>query len=596
PRPLRPPEPRPREDRRALARAAGHARLSLHVQPAAPEGVVDRRLARVVLGGVRARRPAGRPPRRRPDGGAREDRRAASAAEASHRSPRTARRRHRDRGRRGVRRPEGPPRDGALSKRRDQDVGRAELLEPTLSVQEPPRLSAPDLRGVRTGPVVLGHRYHPHAVLVPTVRDDVHRGDAVAQGPRPRARDGRRRGRLARLEAARRTRMITQFGSLFAGHVDLDNEGLDGTAANDRWLPDDELAGVFPKSDAIAKLMDRTGYDTFWLAEHHFQREGYECIPNILMLAIHLCHITKHIKIGCGFNIAPMWHPLRMAEDYATADWLTGGRVVFGVGRGYHTREVEVFGSPLRDQDANRELFEEQVDVIFKSFNQRAFSHQGKYYTIPPPQVPYRGYELRDISLVPRPKTLPVECWQPVVSASQRALDFMARHNINGIIGGGAPQGGAHGKGGHAFREARAPPRPRTHPGGDLCLRLRFSFYIADSVEQGIKEATPFFEENIKMFAPLGFVPGLTPEQIDAVADPKRARQAGLPTLRNAIKAGTWLIGPPEQITEQLKDIEHKYPGLEVVNVGQPVGTPQKVILEQLERFAAQVMPAFKKK
>src|SRR5947209_10203901 len=185
--------------------------------------------------------------------------------------------------------------------------------------------------------------------------------------------------------------MITQFGSLFAGHVDLDDEGLDGTPANDRWLSDEHLATVFPKSEAIAKLMDRRGYDTFWLAEHHFQREGYECIPNILLLALHLCHITK----------------------------------------------------------------------------------------------------------------------------------------------------------------------------------------------------------NIKMFAPLGFMPGLTPEQIDAVADPKRARQARLPTLRNAIKAGTWLVGPPELITEQLMEVQHKYPGLEVVNVGQPVGTPQAVILEQLERFSTQVMPAF---
>src|SRR5207247_10774895 len=132
--------------------------------------------------------------------------------------------------------------------------------------------------------------------------------------------------------------MIKQFGSLFAGHVDLEHEGLDGTAANDRWLSDERLAGVFPKSEAIAKLMDRTGYDTFWLAEHHFQREGYECIPNILMLALHLCHITKSIKIGCGFNIAPMWHPLRMAEDDATADRLTGARGSVGARRGHTTR------------------------------------------------------------------------------------------------------------------------------------------------------------------------------------------------------------------------------------------------------------------
>ena len=79
-----------------------------------------------------------------------------------------------------------------------------------------------------------------------------------------------------------------------------------------------------------------------------------------------------------------MWHPLRLAEDYATADILTGGRVIFGVGRGYHTREVETFGSPLLDQPANRELFEEQVDIIFKAFNNESFSHEGKHYTLPP--------------------------------------------------------------------------------------------------------------------------------------------------------------------------------------------------------------------
>ena len=73
-----------------------------------------------------------------------------------------------------------------------------------------------------------------------------------------------------------------------------------------------------------------------------------------------------------------MWHPLRLAEDYAPADILTGGRVVFGVGRGYHTREVETFGSPLRDQEANRELFEEQVDIIFKAFNRGVLFAQGQ--------------------------------------------------------------------------------------------------------------------------------------------------------------------------------------------------------------------------
>ena len=121
-----------------------------------------------------------------------------------------------------------------------------------------------------------------------------------------------------------------------------------------------------------------------------------------MMVNVHLAHVTENLKFGCGFNIAPMWNPLRLAEDYATADILTGGRVIFGVGRGYHTREVESFGSPLQDQDANRELFEEQVEIIFKAFNEESWSHQGKNYTLPP-EVPYRGYTLKELTLVPRP-------------------------------------------------------------------------------------------------------------------------------------------------------------------------------------------------
>ena len=236
--------------------------------------------------------------------------------------------------------------------------------------------------------------------------------------------------------------MITNFDSLFAGHVDMDDVGYGGLPVNDRRFPNEHLATVFDKAQAMAQLMDRLGYHAFWMAEHHFQREGYECIPNVLMTALHLAHVTERIKIGCGFNITPMWHPLRLAEDFATADILTGGRVIFGVGRGYHTREVEAFGAPLLDQAANRELFEEQVDIIFKAFNEEAFSHRGKYYTLPP-EVPYRGYDLKELTLVPRPLRRPVECWQPIQGGTARAMDFMAKHGIKGLIGGGSAEGGA---------------------------------------------------------------------------------------------------------------------------------------------------------
>ena len=97
----------------------------------------------------------------------------------------------------------------------------------------------------------------------------------------------------------------------------------------------------------------------------------------------------------------------------------------------------------------------------------------------------------------------------------------------------------------------------------------------------------------MKMFAPLGFVRGLTDDQIEALADPTRARKAGLPTLEEAVEAGNWLCGPPDLIIERLMEVQERYPGLEMVNVGSVVGTPQSVVLEQLERFGEEVLPAF---
>ena len=387
--------------------------------------------------------------------------------------------------------------------------------------------------------------------------------------------------------------MIDKFDSLFAGHVDMDNVGYVGIPVNDRSFSDEHLASVFDKSEAIALLMDRLGYDTFWMAEHHFQPEGYECIPNLLMMGVHLAHMTRNIKIGCAFNIAPMWHPLRLAEDFATADILTDGRVVFGVGRGYHTREIETFGAPLLDQNANREMFEEQVEVMMKAFNERSFSHHGAYYDIPP-AVPYRGYELEEITLVPRPKYLPVECWQPIQGGTQRALDFMAKHRIKGIIGGGVAEGGVMDKTMEDFRDAILRTGRDVQLGEDLSVG--FHFFLADSEEQGIKDAAKFYEENVKMFGPLRLHRGLTEEQMRDIADPRRAPLAGLPTMEQAVASGAVLCGPPERVIEQLKQVEERYPGLDRVGVSHPVGTPQNIILEQLEWFARDVMPAFKGK
>ena len=102
------------------------------------------------------------------------------------------------------------------------------------------------------------------------------------------------------------------------------------------------------------------------------------------------------------------------------------------------------------------------------------------------------------------------------------------------------------------------------------------------------------FEEDLKMFAPLNMRRGLTEDQIRATEDPMKAPFAGLPTLEEAVAQGAWLCGPPETIIESLMAIQSMYPGMEEINMGHAVGTSQSVILEQLERFAKEVMPTFK--
>jgi alkanesulfonate monooxygenase SsuD/methylene tetrahydromethanopterin reductase-like flavin-dependent oxidoreductase (luciferase family) len=206
--------------------------------------------------------------------------------------------------------------------------------------------------------------------------------------------------------------------------------------------------------------------------------------------------------------------------------------------------------------------------------------------------VPYRGYTLKELTLVPRPKKLPVECWQPIQSGSARALDFIAKHGIQGVIGGGSAEGGATDK---IMREWQA-----THERIGLNLELGermaigFQFHIAKSKEDGMKEAAKYYEENMKMFGELRLVKALTDEQIEAMRDPRLVPNVKLPRIEDAVRAGGFLTGTPDDIIEQLKAVEERYPGLARVTVAQPLGLPLSLCLEQLEWFAKDVMPAFK--
>src|SRR3954464_11507184 len=90
--------------------------------------------------------------------------------------------------------------------------------------------------------------------------------------------------------------MITKFDSSYVGSVDLEDVGYLGKPINERCYSNEQLAEVMHKTVTYAKQMDRLGYEALWMAEHHFQPEGTECIPNLLMMATHLCGVTRNLK------------------------------------------------------------------------------------------------------------------------------------------------------------------------------------------------------------------------------------------------------------------------------------------------------------
>ena len=96
------------------------------------------------------------------------------------------------------------------------------------------------------------------------------------------------------------------------------------------------------------------------------------------------------------------------------------------------------------------------------------------------------------------------------------------------------------------------------------------------------------------MFAPLGFVPGITPAQTAAAARRGGWDAAGVPTLDHYMKMGSWFAGTSAGLVEHLKKLEARYPGMEHINLSTSIGTPKAVMLEQFQRVAEEVMPAFR--
>ncbi len=173
----------------------------------------------------------------------------------------------------------------------------------------------------------------------------------------------------------------------------------------DRSVP---LNSVYETALERFSIMDQTGYDAVWLAEHHFS--GFSVCPSVHMMGTMAAARTKRLRIGMAVSLAPFYNPLRLAEEVALLDILSGGRVNWGAGRGFERSEFAAFGIP-GEESAPR--FHETVEIVLKAWTNQRLTHQGKFFQ-------YDGIEV-----LPKPFQSPhPPVW--MAASSTPAIDWAA--------------------------------------------------------------------------------------------------------------------------------------------------------------------------
>ncbi len=208
------------------------------------------------------------------------------------------------------------------------------------------------------------------------------------------------------------------------GGVEMDDAGAGPPAPTDRRYTNEEMWRATEQLLEMGVLSDRLGFDSYWLTEHHFQYEGYEVVPNGMLFSSILAERTEKLRIGAMFNVVGQWHPLKLAEDFSILHNISGGRGIFGVGRGTVPREARTLGTDIGSFDnpdsaaadaLNRKQFDEAMQVMMLAMTKEEFSFKGEIFEYPPPGIPDRGGFVETLTLVPRPLH-PFETWQAITS------------------------------------------------------------------------------------------------------------------------------------------------------------------------------------
>jgi len=320
---------------------------------------------------------------------------------------------------------------------------------------------------------------------------------------------------------------------------------------------------------AQALHADAIGMHSVWIGEHHFNSLGVLSCPDLVLASI--AARTRHVRLAPAVTVAPLHNPIRIAEQWATLDLLSNGRVDFAAGRGYDSREYAPFHVDFAD---NQSVFEEGVEVVRRLWSSdEPLTHHGKHY------------DFEDVRITPRPVQDPIPTY--IASFSQPSIELAARLGCGLIV---APFAASMSFGGlkqvaDLYNETCA--KHGREPGRLMCSYFIHFFDSPRQEAAARARQIRYYKECVLPAFPGD--PATAPPSYRYFIDMVARLQS---LTADQLTENSVLLGNAASITETLKKAEDA--GIAEVILYFNVGLkPHSQVLDEMDRFMREVTPNF---